>query len=105
MATNRPHTDSRQTSGLSQSANSHESHTRLDMLRKARTSFEMLGLLMVIMFAGNGLIPFHAADAFDDMPTPTFDAAILPVLKSKCLNCHGDKKLRANLDLRNLPAL
>src|SRR4051812_25006798 len=34
-----------------------------------------------------------------------FDQAVLPILQSKCLNCHGDKKQKAGLDLRSKAAI
>ncbi len=38
-------------------------------------------------------------------PAASFEQAVLPILRAKCLNCHGDKRQRAGLDLRTKNAL
>jgi phage gp36-like protein len=35
----------------------------------------------------------------------SFEKAVLPIFQAKCLNCHGDKKQRAMLDLRTKTAI
>ncbi len=36
---------------------------------------------------------------------PTFEKHVLPILRTRCLDCHGDKKQRAGLDLRTKAAM
>ena len=40
-----------------------------------------------------------------DAARPTFKRDVLPILKAKCLGCHGGKKTEGELDLRSLPNL
>ena len=41
-----------------------------------------------------------SAELFAEPKTPTFEADIVPILKSRCFGCHGAKKRESGLDLR-----
>jgi hypothetical protein len=64
-----------------------------------------------ILVAGACLAPWGLNSASTAQPPaagkapPVFEQAVLPILQAKCLNCHGDKKQRAGLDLRTKAAL
>ncbi|MBI3409104.1 MAG: PSD1 domain-containing protein [Planctomycetes bacterium] len=60
-------------------------------------AFALTGLAAWIVYAGT-----PAGTEKDSVPI--FEKQLLPVLRSKCLSCHGDKKLKANLDLRTKAA-
>src|SRR5262249_18514576 len=38
-------------------------------------------------------------------PTPTYESAIRPILQARCVRCHGEKSLKADLDLRTSAGL
>jgi hypothetical protein len=45
---------------------------------------------------------FSAAGAAQDL---SFEKAVLPIFQAKCLNCHGEKRQKAGLDLRTKSAI
>jgi len=55
----------------------------------------VLGIVVLIL-----AVPAAAAD-----PLPVFEKAVLPLLKARCVRCHGGEKLNADLDVRSKPAL
>ena len=60
--------------------------------------FSVFGLVGVCLALS---VSIHAETA----PTPTFEADILPLFKARCFKCHGEKKRRADLDLRTIEAV
>jgi hypothetical protein len=66
------------------------------------TSFRLGTALAVVMAVGAGA---NAVGAEPKKDSPSFETQILPILKAKCWSCHGDKRLKADLDLRTKAAM
>ena len=47
----------------------------------------------------------HSQEALPKRDTISFEHAVLPILQAKCLQCHGEKRQRAGLDLRSKSAM
>jgi hypothetical protein len=70
-------------------------------LRRLAVIAALVGTLFIV---GQGPSSSPANHADDEQPagkskTPVFEAGIEPLVKAKCLRCHGDKARKADLDL------
>ena len=57
------------------------------------------------LFATFILIGSHSNFMAQGNKTPTFEADVLPVLKTKCIACHSGEKPQAQLDLHTKPSI
>src|SRR5262245_25478722 len=73
----------------------HRQHASGRLLVGALPALVLLGSL------GLGVLAVQRADKEAPKPArvPVFEEDVLPILKAKCLRCHGDKARKADLDL------
>ena len=56
---------------------------------------------MLVLIATLILIGFHSISIAQGNKPPTFESDILPILKTKCIVCHGGQTPQAQLDLQS----
>ncbi len=67
---------------------------------------QLVNVALVVAAALMALFPVWRDAVSAQSPSAVaFDTSVLPIFQAKCLQCHGDKKQKAGLDLRTKAAL